>query len=949
VVLEIRLLGPVEINADGRAWEAGPPQQRHVLAALAVDAGRPVTTDVLIDRVWDAAPTGARRTLHVHITRLRRLLAEVGAGGAGQTQLVRRSGGYVLDIDADLVDLHSFRRLVERARVPACPDDRRVALLDDARALWRGEALAGLPGAWAAQCRQAWHQLHLQATEAWAQAQLRVGDPQAVIGVLTDLTTEQPFVESAAALLMRALYAAGRGADASQFYLALRRRLVEELGTDPSAELQALHQAVLRQDGVLSRSAPREEPPRPAAVAAVTPPANAPAQLPLDVRGFTGRAGELAQLDALLAATGEQPTAVIITALSGTAGVGKTALAVHWAHRVADRFPDGQLYVNLRGFAPAGSAATPAEAVRGFLHALQVPAQRMPTGLDEQTALYRSLLAGKRMLVVLDNARDADQVRPLLPGTAGCVVLVTSRNHLAGLVAAEGAHPITLNLLTRDEAHALMARRLGPQRVSAEPQAVEAIITACARLPLAIVIVAARAATRPMLSLADLAADLREAGAVLDAFAVADSATDARAVFSWSYHALTPDAATLFRLLGLHPGPDITAPAAASLTGQPTERARALLAQLAQAHLVTERIPGRYSLHDLLRAYAAELTQEHDPHPERLAAAGRLFDHYLTTAYRGALLLYPRRHAITLGPARPQVTPEDLVDHRQATAWFTAEHPVLIAAIEQAASTGFESHAWRLAWTLWDFLDRRGQWQDLLAIQQTALKAAERLADRAGEAHSHHGFGIAYDVLGSYEDARHHLRRALDLFAALEDHNGQANIQLSLCVGAFGEGDLGAALDNARRALKLFRAAGNRFGQAGAHNNIGLLSADLGDHQLALEHCREALLVYEEEGDRHGQATGWDSLGSIHHHLGDYEQSVACYQRSLDAFRDLGDRPEEAHTLSRLGGVHRAFGHLDAARDAWRQALAIFVELDHPSSERVRDDLHQLEQPTDDA
>lgn len=457
-----------------------------------------------------------------------------------------------------------------------------------------------------------------------------------------------------------------------------------------------------------------------------------PRQLPADVPGFTGRGAQLRELD-LLVTGGERTSTLVVSAVSGTAGVGKTALAVHWAHRVRGRFPHGQLYVNLRGFDPTGRAVSPAEAVRGFLDALGVVPQRIPAGLDPQAALYRSLVADRRMLILLDNARDADQVRPLLPGAAGCLVVVTSRDLLSGLVVAEGAHPLVLDLLTTDEAHQLLERRLGPARVAAEPEAVDDIVGACARLPLALAIVAARAVAHPAFPLSALAGALRQARGGLDIFAHGDPATDVRAVFSWSYHTLGPTAARLFRLLGVHPGPDITIPAAASLAGVTPREVAASMGELTRANLLTEHTAGRFAFHDLLRAYATELAHDVEPQAERRAAAQRALDHYLRTAYAADQLLNPERGPITLPPAGPGVTPEEHADRGQAMAWFGAEHRVLLAAADRAAATGLDIHAWQLPWVLADFFNLRGHSHDLAATQHAALEAARRLADR--EAH----------------------------------------------------------------------------------------------------------------------------------------------------------------------------------------------------------------------
>jgi hypothetical protein len=480
---------------------------------------------------------------------------------------------------------------------------------------------------------------------------------------------------------------------------------------------------------------------------------------------FAGRVEQLRILDSLL---GTRPAALVIAAVTGTAGIGKTTLAVHWAHRVSHRFPDGQLYVDLGGFRPAGTVVSPAEAVRGFLDAFAVPPDRIPASPTAQIALYRSLLADRRVLVVLDNARDAEQVRPLLPGAPGCLVVVTSRTQLASLVAAEAAHPVTLDLLSTAEASELLTRRLGAARVAAEPDAVREIIVRCARLPLALSIVAARATTHPGFPLATIAADLTSGGGGLDGFGYPDTATDVRPVFSWSYLALGTPAAGLFRLLGLHPGPDITAPAAAGLAGIALPRVRALLAELSHAHLVTEHVPGRFTMHDPLRAYAAELSAECDREPDRRHALRRALDHYLHTAHAAARALDPAAPPVPLAPPDPDAAPERFADGTRALAWFGAEHAVLLAAINLAAGTGFDAHAWRLAWTLLPFLRRHGYWRDQAASHRIALQAARRSDDPLGMAHAHRGLGLAHRHLG-LDDAAAHLAEAAGLFIGLGD------------------------------------------------------------------------------------------------------------------------------------------------------------------------------------
>jgi len=440
------------------------------------------------------------------------------------------------------------------------------------------------------------------------------------------------------------------------------------------------------------------------------------------VTAFTGRAAELAELDRLLGATAAQVPAAVISAVSGTAGVGKTALAVHWAHRAAAGFPGGQLYVNLRGYDP-GRPVTAAAALAGFLRALGVPGPGIPPGLDERAARYRSLLSGRRVLVVLDNAATAEQVRPLLPGTPGCAVLVTSRGSLAGLVARDGAARLDLDLLPLDEAVALLGELIG-ERARADPRAAAELARQCARLPLALRVAAELAAARPQVPLADLVAGLAGQQRRLDLLDAGDDPrTAVRAVFSWSCQQLSNQAARMFALLGIHPGPDITTAAAASLAATPETDAGRLLRELARAHLIAEHLPGRYAFHDLLRAYAAEQAHHTGSDTGRREATGRVLDHYLHTAARAALLLNPSKEPVVLAPPRAGAAPEQPADHPQALAWFEAEHQVLLAALALAAESGFDTHAWQLPWAMAPFLQARGHWQEWAATQRTALAA----------------------------------------------------------------------------------------------------------------------------------------------------------------------------------------------------------------------------------
>jgi len=663
-----------------------------------------------------------------------------------------------------------------------------------------------------------------------------------------------------------------------------------------------------------------------------------PRQLPAAVADFTGRAAELRRLTQVLDAAGASgPGTVAISAISGMAGVGKTALALHWAHQAAGRFPGGQLYVNLRGFDPSGSAVTAPEAIRGFLDALEVAPERVPASPEAQAALYRSLLAGRRMLVVLDNARDEQQVRPLLPAAAGSLVLVTSRSQLTGLAAADGARLLSLDVLPHDEATELLATRIGPARAAAEPGAVGEIARVSACLPLAVAIAAARAATRPGLPLAALAHELRDASGRLDALDAGDPAASVRAVFSWSVRQLSPEAARMFRLLGIHPGPDISGQAAASLAGCDPARARRDLGELTRAHLITERLPGRYALHDLLRAYAAEQAHDAGREPERDAATGRVLDHYLHTAAYAARLLNPSHEPVALGAPGPGTAPERPADHRQALAWFEEELQVLLAAVTLAPQSGFDVHAWQLPWALTPFLQTRGHWQEWADTQRTALSAATRLGDMAAEAVCTRLLAAAHSDLGDYGESSRLFTASLTLYQRLGNRLGEAKVQFNLAALAEGQGRYADMLGHSEQALRLYQAIGDQASEAGALNNVGWTHCLLGDYEQARAFCRQALALCTEVGHHWLEGYVWDSLGYAEHHLGNLGDAAACYQRALSLHREAGDRFNEAEALVHLGETRQAAGNLAQAREAWEQALAIFGELrNHDAAGKVR-------------
>jgi DNA-binding SARP family transcriptional activator/tetratricopeptide (TPR) repeat protein len=933
----VRLLGPVELRA-ANGWLAGPPQQRLILVMLALQAGQVVPLGELVDAVWeDEPPRSAQASIQALVTGLRRVLTALPGAG------VERCGdGYRLRLAPGEVDARRFRSLVLTAR-KARDSRAAVAAFDQALALWRGPALANVPAtAKIETIRAGLAGERLSAMQDRASAMLHLGRDREAAEELAGLLAANPLAEGLAGMLMVALCRSGRKADALQVFRDMRGRLSGELAVEPGPQLQRLHQRILAGDLALEAPAgraARSSWPLPDSEEPVTGGDGlvVPRQLPAAVAHFTGRTAELRILSGSLERLGRADGTVVISAIGGAAGVGKTALAVHWAHQVAEQFPDGQLYVNLRAFGPSGVPVTAREAVRGFLDSLGVPWDRIPAGTDAQAGLYRSMLAGRRMLVVLDNAADEAQVRPLLPGSAGCLAVVTSRRPLPGLAAAEGALQVSLDLMSDAEASELLAARLGAGRVAAEPAAVGELAMLCARLPLALAVAAVRAASSPGLALESLIEELRDMRGRLDVLDAEDPASSVRAVFSWSYQNLSGPAARMFRLLGTHPGPDTSLPAAASLAGVPCTLASKLLAELTGTHLLTRDGRGRFAFHDLLRSYAMEVAQGEKDQEERLAATHRMLDHYLHTAWSAAMLLSAGRDtAFILGAARPGTEPESIIDGGHALAWCEAEHQVLLAVIAQAAAAGFDAHAWQLPWALADYFSRGGHWRDQATTQRTALAAARRLGDLAGQARAHQGLGCAESTSSAGKAGLAHLARALSLYRELGDQVGQSSVHLGFAMAFDYQRRPDKALGHARQVLTLARASGNAVEEANALGAIGWLYAQLGDYPRAIAHCRPGLEACRDLGDQNGEAATLDSLGYVHHHLGEYAQAATCYEQALQLFRDLGSRLNQAIILGHLGDMRDAAGDRPGARESWRQALAILDDLHHPDAMRLR-------------
>lgn len=945
--MEVRLLGPVELWRDGREVRLGTPQQRLVLAALAIAPGEPVAVADLVTRVWgDGLPGDARNVLQTHVSRLRGLVA--GATGVPRSQAIRRTGdSYLLAVAPEQVDLCRARQLVADARRVAADgpagDRAASALARQAAELRRGTPLAGLRGGWVEQARAGIEQEWLGWQVDRFEAELRLGQPEAVAGPLSALLTDHPLDERLAQLLMLALYRTGQQSEALRVYGRIRQRLIEELGDEPGSRLQRLHQQVLRRDPQLDHPSPPAGEPvgsepvgsgpvssGPAGSTTGSPGAGAgrpvpvrPRQLPPEVPNFTGRASKLRQLDSLLHDRAANRSVAVISAVAGMAGVGKTALAIYWGHRVRDQFPDGQLYVDLRGYAP-GPPRSPASVLAAFLRSLGVAADQVPVDLDEAAALYRSLLADRMVLIVLDNAADSAQIRPLLPGASRSVVLVTSRAALPGLVVREGAHRLDLDLLTEPESVGLLAALLGPDRAAAEPAAVAELAQRCAYLPLALRVAAA--SLPPGGRVADLVAQLRDRGTLPVLAGAGEADVTVPAVFDLSYTRLPAPTQRAFRLLGLVPGPDLTAEALAALTAATPAQAEVWLAELARLHLVKPVARDRYVCHDLLREYAAGRAQDEDA-GDWQAALTRLNDYYLSAADAATNRILP--HPLRLPPdqdrARPQV---EFADPDEAVRWLDAELPNLVAAAQRAAAdrTGDPAPAWLLSHTLIPFLRLRGFPAEAAAIVDAALVAAEAAGERRGYGAALLGRASLHHQQGRWHAAVDDLTEALDAFRETGWAEGQAVLLQNLGLAHGQLGKLEAALPFHREALALYERTGSRYGAASVIGNLAIDVMQLGRLAEAAELARRCLATFAGLGSRQREALNVGNLGEIHRLMGEFGPARRCYRQALLWCQEIGDRDGEGVATFGLALIDSDLGRLAPARELLLAALRLSRE-----------------------
>ncbi|TDV52496.1 AfsR/SARP family transcriptional regulator [Actinophytocola oryzae] len=906
VRVRVQVLGPVRAWRNGRELDLGPPGRRAVLGFLVLARGRALPRTELVDALWGSRPPpSATNIIQTHVKHLRRMLDPERDAYARSQSLPTVGEGYALRVPPDHVDLERFHGLVRTADETQRADrhEQAATALAEALRLWHGPPMADLPAFSSHPAVLALVAARRDAVLAYARVMIETGRAADVSAAVAEEAAAQPLDETLAATLMRVYAAAGQRAKAFAVYDATRRTLATELGVDPGQDLAEVHATLVRQE-------PRAVRPKAAPV---------PAELPADVAGFTGRATELSALDRLLAEPG---AGMPICAVSGTAGVGKTALVLHWAQRVRDRFPDGQLYLDLRGYDPDQPMPV-TEALARLLEALGVPGHGVPLTEDGRIARYRTEIADRRMLVVLDNAASVEQVRGLLPGTPSCFVVVTSRDSMAGLVALHGSHRLGLAPLSPDDAKTLLHELVG-ERAALDPAAAGDLVEQCARLPLALRVAAELAVTRAVTPLAHLAGELRDRQRRLRLLnAGGDPRAAVRTVLSWSYRHLPESAARLFRVLGRHPGADLDVHAAAALAGLAPEDTHELLDRLTRAHLVVLDSHGRYGMHDLLRAYAVELSAAMDSDVDRAAGMVRLLDHYLATTAAAMDLLYPKE-----GRHRTGTTPPVAVVPPDPRSWLDAERRNLVAACAHAATRGLAGHAVSLANTLYRYLEG-GHHADALAVHTSGLRAAKESGDRAGEAHALTNLGAVYRLLGQYDPATDRLTQALELHRATGDRHGEARTLSNLGIVEDRLGQYEPASRHLSEALDRYRELANPYGIAAVLTNLGGLCLRPDNYAKAARYLTEAAQLFRELGDRTGEASALSNLGDADMNLGRYRQAEKHLDAALILFQDMKHRYGQAIALSNLGTVQTRLGRHDLAVEQLNAALLLFRETGH--------------------
>ncbi|MFI5584313.1 AfsR/SARP family transcriptional regulator [Amycolatopsis sp. NPDC051758] len=925
MVLDFRVLGPAEVTADGRPVPLGGSRPLIVLAGLLLRANRVVPVDELGRWLWTDDRRRSKGALQTYVLRLRRALGD-------QVVIRTESGGYRIELADDLLDLSRFRALAARGKAAMDRGESRQAAAHFAEALgqWRGPALLNVESD--ALHRDEAGQLaeeRLRVREQWADALLEVGEYGTVVPELGRLIRENPLRERLHEQLMTALYRSGRQAEALDVYRRISDVLAEELGLDPGLSLQRTRQAILTGAADDVDAPPRYR-------LGVEP--QVPHQLPADLPAFSGREGDLKALHALLPEALDADASTPIASVEGMGGIGKTTLAVHFAHEIADRFPGGQVYLNLRGYGP-GEPVEPSAALEAMLTALGVPCDQIPGDLDGRAASWRTHSAGRRLLVLLDNANRTEQVRPLLPGP-GCLVVITSRWQLRALVATHGARRIALEELGEEDAVELLASTIGLERVARDPAATERFVRYCGGLPLAIRILAVRAAQFPDLALDEFVDSLDSD--VLGAFDLADGeGTNIRSVLLYSYQALEPSTARLLRLLGLSTGVDFTAPAAAAVAGLDLTTTRPMLETLAAAHLLAQPRPGRYQFHDLIRAYADEAASQLDSASERDAALDRLLSWYLVSALNASRRMRPERYYRLLELDNLDGGLE-FSDYHSAFDWFGEESGNLIAAVHLARRRRRDDVCWKLAWLLQSHFVTRSRLDEWRSVFAVALEAAQASGHRPGEAGILSGLGVVNGVARQYDESRRYLEQVLEIQRSLGAREGEARAQYNLAMAAHNLDDYAWAYEHGMQALEIVRELGLGAFEASVLRALGDICTSMGDHEQALRLADAALAVLGPDGEPVDTRFTQHTRGLALVGLGRLDEGIVCIRESVSMFFAMGEQYEAADVLAQLGTIQLRYGDAVGARECLLRSVRLLTELGHPDADDVRAKLAAL-------
>jgi tetratricopeptide (TPR) repeat protein len=906
--MEFVILGPTALQVAGERVPLGAAKQRGMLAVLLYHVGRPVRTDVIIDQLWEDGRTAdeCRANLYVLASRIRGVLGSVGIGNA----LIRvpSVGGYRLDLDANLVDYHRFRRAVLEAREAArqnCPDTS-AALLTNAIGLWQGEPLADLRGASAEHLRRHMKDVLLEAHKLLADSQLRIGQHQSVLARLEPLVQADEVDEMLAQYWIRALCADGREDEARTFLLGFRRRFRQEMQAEPAVRLpeRASHSG------------------RPAAVRGRRPQritVREPSQLPKDITYFTGHDELLAELD-LLTDPDSGETNVVV--LSGMPGVGKTTLAVHWAHLRRHRFPDGQLYLNANAYGPT-APIEPDEALGRFLRALNVPPDHIDG--ERRREQLNQLLTGRRMLVLLDNVLDSGQARPLIPTPGTCVTLITSRNRLKGLTIREGVRSLLIPPLAHHECLELLSHIVGLSRARSEPDALRALARLSDGLPLALRIIGEHVAERPKAGIAELVEQLT--AHLLDSGGDEDQEASLHTVFAWSYHALTADAARLFRTLSVHPGLSIGPEAAAAAMSTDVPTAERLLDALARAHLINHDTARRYRFHDLLRRYAQECARREESTEQRDRALRRLLDWYLLSAVNAVAALAPQEPSVPDLPEPVGIEPLTFSTDLDAMKWCEAERAELSAITRLAVSTGFHRHGWQIPGTLYEVLGRYGRQDEVVDLLRLAVSAAQRDGHRTGRIGTLSNLGAAYFALHNYQDAVRSFSEGLRLARQAGDVEMELACSYNLASAQLKIGKTGAAVSTVNQVLAICRDMSDPAGEAFARYRLGDISWLNKQFPDAVEHYRAALEIFERIGALRESGVVHGALAAIYRDVGDYDAALAYCRRALEIHGRTRNETARCDVLTIMTDVERELGIYQSAIDIGRQAVALSEEI----------------------